>query len=99
MWIVEVVSLLPTVATPIVAPLVVPVLVSAAASGFVRAAAADASVVAFEVAVRGVAIAASLFLPVMEFLTHCGASISGSVSGSGTEFDSGSGSGSTLVFI
>jgi hypothetical protein len=95
-WVVEVVSLLTVLATPIVAPLFL-VLVTAAASVAERTAAATSSVVVFKVAVVAVALAAFLLVSVVEFLPLSGTSLSGSVSGSGNEIDSGSGSGSPLV--
>jgi hypothetical protein len=97
-WVVEVVSLLTALATPIVASLFV-ILVTAAASVAEWTAAATSSVVVFKVAVVAVALAAFLLVSVVEFLPLSGTSLSGSVSGSGTEIDSGSGSGSPLVVV
>jgi hypothetical protein len=84
-----VISLLSTVATPVVAPFVVKVVSSAAASGSMHAAFAAAAIVVFIVALRAVHIAASLVMPAEGLLPFWGftrsGSGTGSRSGSGTE--------------
>jgi hypothetical protein len=98
---VVVVFLLPRVAAPVVTPFVLAVLVAAAASGTMRTAAAASSVTSFVEAVRAVVSSIPLFMPVEEFLTLCCTSRSDTVSRSGTEHGTGSGSGvgSALFFI